>query len=162
MRLRPATPADFAFIHRLTSDAANAPFMGDANAVQLAVYAQDPSCRVLIWQGDVDPAGFALFREIGNASGRVELFRLALANAGAGLGATFMAALTDFAFQDLNASRLWLDASSENPRAQKVYARAGFTLEGRLRAHWYRPALGHSVDLMMYGMMRDEWLALRV
>lgn len=161
MKLRLATPADFGFIHGLTSAAENTPFMGDADEAQLANFAQDPACRLLIWQADTGPAGFALFREIGDASRRVELFRLALVAAGKGKGAVFLTALIDYAFQDLNAARLWLDASSENPRAQKVYARAGFTLEGRLRAHWYRPALGRCVDMMMYGMLRQEWLQLR-
>jgi RimJ/RimL family protein N-acetyltransferase len=67
--------------------------------------------------------------------------------------------MIDYAFQDLAAQRLWLDASGENLRAQRAYVRAGFTLEGRLRGHWYRPALGRVVDLMLYGMMRNEWRA---
>jgi len=42
----------------------------------------------------------------------------------------------------------------------KTYERAGFALEGRLRQHWYRPALGRVVDLILYGMLRAEWEAL--
>jgi RimJ/RimL family protein N-acetyltransferase len=55
---------------------------------------------------------------------------------------------------------LWLDASSENLRAQAVYERAGFTLEGRLRRHWYRPSVGRVVDLMLFGILREEWESL--
>ena len=99
----------------------------------------------------------ALYCEIGEPSGRVELRRLALARTGQGEGAVFLQALIDYAFVDLNAQRLWLDASGENPRAQKAYLKAGFVFEGRQRAHWYRPALGRTVDLMLYGMLRDEW-----
>ena len=40
-----------------------------------------------------------------------------------------------------------------------LYERAGFTLEGRLRQHWFRPALGRCVDLMLYGILREEWAA---
>lgn len=157
MRLRAATLDDLSFIHRLTSDPVNMPFMGDDDEAKLASYLEDHSCRLVIMHINNIPQGFALFREIGNASGRVELFRLALATAGAGHGAAFMTLLIDFAFNDLTAKRLWLDASSENPRAQKVYLRAGFTEEGRLRAHWYRPALGRCVDLIIYGMLRCDW-----
>ena len=114
----------------------------------------DKAARVLIWGDD---AGFAIFREIGDASGRVELFRLALAQTSGGGGADFVAALLRFAFDGLRAQRVWLDASGENLRAQRVYERAGFVLEGRLRAHWYRPSLALSVDLLLYGLMRDEW-----
>ena len=56
--------------------------------------------------------------------------------------------------------RLWLDASGENLRAQHLYESLGFTLEGRLRQHWWRPALGRAVDMMLYGMLRAEWSAL--
>ena len=154
MSLRPAKPADFGFIRRLTTDPANAPFIGDDDESQLARYLKDKAARVLIWG---DEAGFAIFREIGDASGRVELFRLALAQTSGGGGADFMAALLRFAFDDLGAQRVWLDASGENLRAQRVYERAGFALEGRLRAHWYRPSLGRSVDLLLFGMLRDEW-----
>lgn len=161
MILRAATLADFPFIRDLTTDPANAAFIGDDDAGQLALWVADPSVRVMIWGPDLTAQGFAIFREIGNLSGRVELFRLALADAGRGAGRGFLAALIDFAFVDLGAKRLWLDASSENLRAQKVYLRAGFVEEGRLRAHWYRPVLGRCVDLVLYGLLRSEWQAAR-
>lgn len=159
MTLRQAIPDDFGFICSLTSDPANAPFIGHDDEAQLTGYLADPRVRVMIWQGEA-PLGFAIFREIGHASGRVELFRLALAQTGTGRGRTFMAALIDFAFQDLSAARLWLDCSGENPRARRLYERAGFRQEGCLRSHWHRPALGRAVDMVFYGMMRDEVPAL--
>ncbi len=158
MRLRSGTPNDFAFIRSLTTNPANAAFIGDDDEDQLSRYLSDQKARLLIWE-DQTPAGFAIFREIGDRSGRVELFRLALSEPGRGEGAAFMASLISFAFNDLNARKLWLDASSENPRAMKAYERAGFKLEGRLRDHWYRPALGRAVDLMLYGLLRTEWLS---
>lgn len=157
MILRPATPADFSFIRSLTTDPANTPYLGDDDEAQLALWAADPSVRLMIWAKDQAALGFAIFRELGNASGRVELFRLALAGAGQGRGQAFVTALADFAFTELGAKKLWLDASCENIRAQKVYLRAGFVEEGRLRAHWHRPALGRTVDLVLYGLLRDEW-----
>lgn len=160
MRLRPALPGDFAFIRALAQRPDYAPFISDDDEVALAAHLANPAHRLLIWQ-DAAPRGFALFCEIGEPSGRVELRRLALDQAGKGEGAAFLAALTDYGFADLGAARLWLDASGENLRAQRVYARAGFTLEGRLRQHWYRPALGRAVDLLLYGLLRAQWCALR-
>jgi RimJ/RimL family protein N-acetyltransferase len=68
--------------------------------------------------------------------------------------------LLDHAFQTLGARRVWLDCGSENLRAQRVYERAGFTLEGRFRAHHLVPATGRLVDILFYGMLRSEWESL--
>lgn len=158
--LRPATPADFAFIHALASRPDYAPFLTDEDDAALMAYLDSPADRLLIWEAEGGPAGYALFCEIGEPSGAVELRRLALAEAGRGQGQSFVRALVNYGFRTLGAARVWLDASGENPRAQATYARAGFTLEGRLRQHWYRPALGRTVDLLLYGMLRGEWEAL--
>jgi RimJ/RimL family protein N-acetyltransferase len=160
VNLRPACPDDFGYVRGLTQHPDYMPFISDDDEAALAAHLANPAHRLLIWQGDQGPAGFALFCEIGDPSGRIELRRLALAQTGGGAGAAFLAALMAYAFDDLGAARLWLDASGENPRAQAVYARAGFALEGRLRQHWHRPSLGRSVDVMLYGILRDEWAAL--
>ncbi|MBE2276820.1 MAG: GNAT family N-acetyltransferase [Rhodobacteraceae bacterium] len=154
--LRAATPGDFAFIRGLTTRADYAPFIGDADESQLAEWSESRSARVLIWEG-ATARGFAIFREIGDPSGRVELFRLALDRAGGGIGAAFLADLLDHGFGRLGARRIWLDASGENPRAMALYEAMGFRREGIQRAHWFRPLLGRAVDLHLFGLMRDEW-----
>lgn len=158
MILRPATPADFAFIRGLAGHPDYAPFISDDDEATLAAHLAKPAHRLLIWQDAQGPAGLALYCEIGEPSGRVELRRLALARPNQGEGAAFLQAMIDYAFDDLQARRLWLDASAENIRAQKAYLKAGFVFEGSQRAHWFRPALGHPVDLMLYGILRHEWL----
>lgn len=158
--LRPATAADFGFIRGLAGRPENAPFITDEGDAALAAYIGDPSARLLIWNSGGEAAGFALFCAVGEPSGAVELRRLALATAGGGHGQLFLRVLLDHAFDPLGAARVWLDASGENPRAMRTYERAGFMLEGRLRQHWYRPALGRVVDLMLYGMLREEWESL--
>ena len=158
--LRPASAADFGFIRALAGRPENAPFLTDEDEAALADYLRDPSARLVIWETGGGPAGYALFCSVGDPSGAIELRRLALDATGGGQGQRFLRALLDHAFGTLGAARVWLDASSENPRAMKTYARAGFTLEGRLRQHWYRPALGRVVDLVMYGMLRGEWESL--
>lgn len=157
MTLRPATPADFAFIRGLAGHPAYAPFITDEDETALAAYLADPTARLCIWDEAGRPAGFALFCEIGHPTGRVELRRLALATTGGGRGLAFVRALTDHAFDRLGAARVWLDASGENPRACRVYEQAGYRLEGCQRAHWWRPGLGRAVDLMLFGLMREEW-----
>lgn len=159
MSLRPATPADFPFIRSLTTRPDYAAFIGDASAAELQAWCDNPTSRVMIWEAK-GSRGFAIFRGVGETGGIVELFRIAIDQAGDGHGKAFFEALVDFAFQDLRAQRLWLDASAENPRAIRVYTCAGFREEGRLRAHWYRPALGRAVDLVMMGLLRSEWESL--
>jgi RimJ/RimL family protein N-acetyltransferase len=157
MILRPATPADFAFIRGLAGHPDYAPFITDDDEATLAAHLTNPAHRLMIWQDAQGPAGLALYCEIGDPSGKVELRRLALARPSQGEGPVFLQALIDYAFHNLQAQRLWLDASAENPRAQKAYLKAGFVFEGRQRAHWFRPALGRAVDLMLYGILREEW-----
>ena len=160
MTLRPALPADFAFIRSLAQRPDYAIYITDEDEARLAFYANDPAHRLLIWEEDGKAAGYALWAEIGEPSGRVELRRLALAQAGAGRGLGFVRALTDYGFSVLGARKVWLDASAENLRAQTVYERAGYQREGHLRDHWYRPTLGRNVDVLLYGILRDDWAAL--
>lgn len=157
MTLRPATPADFAFIRGLAGHPDYAPFITDEDEAALADYLTDPSARLYIWEEGGKPAGFALYCEIGDPSGRVELRRLALAETGGGRGLPFVKVLTDHAFSEFGAAKVWLDANGENTRAARVYEQAGYRLEGTLRNHWWRPALGRTVDLLLFGILREEW-----
>ena len=159
MTLRPATPADFPFIRRLAQDPANAPFITDEDEAALSAYLADPTARLLIWQDGDQPAGFVLWCGIGHSSGVVELRRLALAQTGGGRGLGFVTALTAYGFDALGAQKIWLDASGENARAARVYLQAGYTLEGTQRSHWWRAALGRTVDLLLFGLLRADWLA---
>lgn len=158
--LRLATSADFPLVRSLAQKPDYAPFITDEDETALARYLTAPDCQFLIWEPDGAPAGFAIFCEIGDPSGRVELMRLALVEAGQGKGGRFVAALLDHAFRSLAARRVWLDCSGENLRGQRVYERAGFTLEGRFRAHHRVPVTGRLVDILFYGMLRAEWEAL--
>jgi RimJ/RimL family protein N-acetyltransferase len=159
MLLRDGTQGDIAFVRALAGSPENAPYLTDEDEPALATYVTDPAARLLIW-GDGTARGFAIFCDIGDPSGSVCLMRLALVAPGQGEGAAFLRALIDYGFGTLDARRLWLDTSGENLRAQKAYARAGFVLEGRLRQHEYVPRLGRVIDTLLYGMLRDEWLAL--
>jgi RimJ/RimL family protein N-acetyltransferase len=158
--LRQGTAADFGFIRSLAGRPDYRPFITDETEAGLQVYLDAADCEILIWEPAGRPAGFAIFCEIGHASGRVELMRLALAEAGRGQGPMFLRALLDRAFGTHGADRVWLDCSGENLRAQKVYARAGFVREARLRRHDFVPVLGRTVDTLIYGILRSDWEAL--
>ena len=159
--LRAGTPADIDFIRSLTTRSDYTPFIGDSDEAAIRGWIDSPAAAVMIAVDGDQPVGFAIFREIGDPSGRVELFRIALDKAGGGRGDAFFNALLDHGFQHLAAQRIWLDASGENPRAIKIYTRAGCVVEGIQRQHWFRPCLRRAVDLHLMAMMRDEWAALR-
>ena len=157
--LRPATESDIAFIRGLTTRPDYAAFIGDSDEAELGRWIGGEDARVMIWEGGT-ARGFAVFRGIANPGGTVELFRIALDRTGGGNGAAFFGALVSYAFRTLGAARLWLDASAENPRAIRLYTSHGFREEGRLRSHWFRPALGRPVDRVLLGMLRSEWEGL--
>jgi RimJ/RimL family protein N-acetyltransferase len=158
--LRHGTAADFGFIRDLALRPDYRPFITDEDEAGLQTYLDAPDCEIRIWEPEGRPAGFAIFCEIGHPSGRIELMRLALDKVGKGQGDRFLSLLLDHAFTTLGGQRVWLDCSGENFRAQKVYARAGFTLEARQRDHDFVPVLGRNVDRLLYGIQRAEWQAL--
>lgn len=157
MRLRPATVTDFPFIRALAQHPDNTPFITDEDEAGLSHYLGSIADRLLIAEENTTACGFALFSEIGNPSGRVELRRLALAQTGGGRGRAFVGLLIRYAFEDLGAARIWLDVSGENPRALALYGKMGFTREAVLRQHWFRASLGRAVDMHIFGLLRDEW-----
>lgn len=158
--LRRADPGDFAFIRSVAGSPAAAPFVTDEDEAALQAYADSADADLLIWESP-GARGIALFCGLTDKAGVVELRRLALAATDGGQGRAFVGALTDHGFAAYGATRLWLDASGENARAQAIYEGLGYRPEGRLRRHWWRPALGRAVDLMLYGLLREEWAARR-
>jgi RimJ/RimL family protein N-acetyltransferase len=158
--LRQGTCADFPFIRSLAGRVEYRTFITDEDEAGLQTYLDAPDCEILIWEPEGRPAGYAIFCEIGHVSGRVELMRLALDEAGRGAGRAFLRALVDRAFGTHGARRVWLDCSGENLRAQKAYVGAGFVREACLRNHEFVPFLGRNIDTLLYGMLKAEWEAL--
>ena len=167
--IRPALPADFPFIRGIAGRAENAAFIADEGDAALAAHIADPDKRLVIWDSDAGQSptgagqigtetrrGFALFAGLSSPANKAELRRLALDRPGAGLGRAFLNALTDHAFGPLGRDLLWLDVAADNARARRLYERAGFVYEGRLRQRWRRPK-GDVVDLDLLSMTRAEW-----
>jgi RimJ/RimL family protein N-acetyltransferase len=76
---------------------------------------------------------------------------------GRGYGRDCVRVLLKYAFRYLNYRRVWLRVHGRNERAIRTYRACGFVEEGRQRAHvWSDGALD---DLVLMGILRDEWLA---
>ena len=158
MTLRPATAQDFPFIRALVQRPDMQTMVTDEDDSALAGYLAGPSSRLLIWRQDT-PRGFAIICDVDNPSGTVLLLRIAVVTPGQGEGAMFLRALISYAFEVLQANRIWLDTSATNLRAQKAYERAGFILEGRLRQHEFLPTTKLRDDTLLFGILRAEWAA---
>jgi len=89
-------------------------------------------------------------------------FRICLyqkAERGKGIGTWATEATRDFAFSELKLHRLELDVYSFNPRAEKVYLKAGFKREGILRDA-ILDGEKYADDILM-SILEDEWKVLK-
>jgi len=71
-----------------------------------------------------------------------------------GLGSEAVRLLVDHAFAATDLERISLEVLSINPRARRVYERAGFVEEGRLRAAFRFD--GQPVDVIVMAVLRAE------
>lgn len=78
---------------------------------------------------------------------------------GQGYGREALSLLIDFGFDQMNLNRIYLKANEPNFRAVHLYESLGFRVEGRLREDTYLD--GQYVDLLVMGLLRDEWLCNR-
>lgn len=74
---------------------------------------------------------------------------------GRGLGFYACRRLCEYAFNDLCLEKVFLFTFSDNKRANKLYEKIGFKLEGVLRKHTYKDAKLH--DRNFYGILRNEF-----
>lgn len=72
-----------------------------------------------------------------------------------GMGTDALRLILRYAFQELNLQRVSLNVFEYNPRAIRVYEKAGFQVEGRMRKFLHRG--GRRWDLIYMGLLREEW-----
>ncbi|HYR86706.1 MAG TPA: GNAT family protein [Terriglobia bacterium] len=77
---------------------------------------------------------------------------------GRGIMTRATARLTDYAFNEQDCNRVHLHCALGNTRSRAVAERLGFLQEGILReAEWL---YDHYVDLVLYSMLKRDWLPL--
>lgn len=169
--LRAYEPDDADIVHDWYRHADTARLMGefprslarrrvDAEAAGAAGEGRDWFAFVVCLLTDDRPIGrtdvFSIDRVNGSAA-----FGIAIGERdarGVGLGTDAVNAVVDFCFGQLRLERLWLTTDSVNARAQRVYEKAGFVHEGRLRRAFYQD--GQFQDDIRMAMLRSEWEAL--
>ncbi len=70
-----------------------------------------------------------------------------------------VSALLDYGFRKLRLHRIYAPHFHTNPASGRVLQKVGMTHEGRLREHYLR--FGQRIDVELYGMLRQEFLARR-
>ncbi len=155
VRLRKLVSGELAWLLDVESAAAREGYIrGDAAAVH-EERLSDPGSLYLIGSISGEDVGFAILRGLGGVDLNIELKRVVIANPGRGVGQKFLTKTIDYAFDELEAHRLWLDTLSTNARAQHVYEKLGFQREGVLREAILVD--GAHRDLILYGLLRTEW-----
>ena len=121
-----------------------------------AVHAEDQYLFLLI-----SPGGRIIGESVINEidwklrSGHFRLGIFQKAERGKRIGTWMTETTRDFAFADLRLRRLELDVFSFNPRAERVYLKAGFRREGVLRDA-VLDGDGYADDILM-ALLEDEW-----
>lgn len=102
--------------------------------------------------------GEAVFNEYEEETGNVN-FRILIGRAGRnkGLGSEAVSLFIRYGMTELQLHKIGLEVYSFNPRAERVYQKAGFVLEGVKREDFMYN--GEYIDTKIYGMLRADYLA---
>lgn len=79
---------------------------------------------------------------------------------GKGYGFDATVLMLRYAFQTLNLNKVFLYAIETNTRGIRVYEKAGFTHEGRLRQDIHKN--GRYLDVFVMSVLRDEWKNIEI
>lgn len=169
--LRPFEPADAELYRRWRADAEPMALAGwkDRAPLSLAQSAARME-RLATEQGgdfftflicllaDERPIGEVLLADLDrvNGSAQVGIFIGEVDEWGKGYGTDAVNALVGFGFAELRLERIWLEVWTENARAMRAYAKAGFVHEATLRNDRYeggRYTSGHIMSILL-----NEWL----
>lgn len=78
-------------------------------------------------------------------------------NRGKGYGSIMLSRFIESSFNDtgLNLNKLYATTSSNNYSSIKLLEKHGFTLDGKLREHYW--INGNKYDQMVYSILKEEW-----
>lgn len=93
---------------------------------------------------------------IDTINGLVEFYIMVNPNVqGKGYGLKTTEFTINYAFLNFNIHKIYLYTNSFNERANKLYAKLGFELEGTLRKHKFKN--GKLIDRCVYGLLKEDW-----
>lgn len=90
------------------------------------------------------------------ANGLVELYVMVNPSMqGKGYGVAATQFTINYAFTNYNVNKIYLYTNSFNERANGLYLKLGFELEGKLRKHKFKK--GQLIDRYIYGLLKEDW-----
>jgi RimJ/RimL family protein N-acetyltransferase len=172
--LRPFEPADAEIYRRWRADAEPMALAGWHERAPLSLaQVEQRIARIADDQGkevysfliclaeDERPIGEVMLADIDrvNGSAQVGIVIGEPAEWGKGYGTDAVRALLAFGFAELRLERIWLEVSTENPRAQRSYEKAGFTWEATFRHDRWEG--GRYTDGHVMSILLGEWQSSR-
>ncbi|MBN9387800.1 MAG: GNAT family N-acetyltransferase [Chloroflexi bacterium] len=126
--------------------------------ISLKQYAENDGLAVGIWyKGEL--AGTASFHYFDWHTRRTEIgYWLGQEFTGKGLMTRAVRRLVEYGFDELNLNRIEIRCAPGNRKSRAIPERLGFTAEGTLR----QVGFIHDnilVDMVVYGLLKDEWAA---
>ncbi|MEM9904186.1 MAG: GNAT family N-acetyltransferase [Cyanobacteria bacterium P01_D01_bin.44] len=133
VQFRETEVEDLPFVLAAERNPANSPYVTQwpLSRHQRAIEHPD-ECHWMI-EADEQPVGYAILAGLSDSNEVLELRRLVIIQKGKGYGRASVQWLKQFAFEQQQAHRLWLDVKTCNQRAQKLYRSEGFVQEGTRR-----------------------------
>jgi diamine N-acetyltransferase len=143
LSLKSLTESDLLYRINLLNDDEISPFINTSEKFTLENTQQwflriktQKSRKDFVFIHKAENVGMGGLTNISDLNKNCELYMyMAPKHQGHGLGYLSAKALCDYAFNNLNLEKVYLYTFSENDRANKLYEKIGFKLEGELREH---------------------------
>lgn len=160
--LRHLTRADVAPLFEGFGDAAcmqwwsRGPFATEAELAEYLLPESPDGARIMVAAGRADDVPRLYCGIFPRARGQVEIGYMCRPSVqGQGIATEAIGAVLDMAFADPSIRRVYADTDPDNTASNRLLARLGFTLEGRLRESWVTH-IGVR-DSNIWGLLRREW-----
>jgi len=153
---RRTTPDDLDYVMAQEQDGENSPYIRQWTREKHLVAIGDPYYAHFMVERieDSRPVGFVILIGVHEPDGNLEFKRIAVSEKGKGYGRAAVELIKQFAFEQTNCHRLWLEVAEHNQRAFAIYRDAGFVTEG---AHREAAVMaGKRASLIVMSMLRHE------
>jgi RimJ/RimL family protein N-acetyltransferase len=150
-----ATEADIPYVMATERTPGYEAFIGQWDHEQHAQALADGRHAYFLGRRAGTPVGFVMVRDYAAKHRVTYIKRVAVSEAGQGIGRELVAGVVDTIFDQTDAYRVWLNTLTINEPAKRAYLAIGFQQEGVARcSSLFR---GEYRDELMMSVLRPEW-----